>query len=92
MALATDTSELPSMYDRVIQMIALRNALIDLEQNERATFVFQAAQNKIRELPTEAWLESQNPAEGIQIATKLADLQVDPRIGTDESSAGRWII
>ena len=92
MALRTAVSELPSMYDRVIQMIALRNALIDLEQNERATFVFQAAQNKIRELPTEAWLESQNPSEGIQIATKLSDLQVDPRIGTDESSAGRWVL
>lgn len=90
--LATDLSELPAMYDRIIHLIALRNALIDLEKNDRATFMFQIAQNKLRELPTEEWLESQNPQEGIQIARSFADLQRDPRQGSDEVFQGRILL
>jgi hypothetical protein len=92
MALASATSGLPSMYDRVIHMIGLRNALIDLEENERATFIFQAAENKLRKLPTEEWLESQNPQEGIAIARTFHDLQRDPRQGADETFRGRVLL
>ena len=92
LALPADTSGLPSMYDRVIHMIGLRNALIDLEENERATFIFQAAENKLRKLPTEAWLESQNPQEGVQIARSFRDLQQDPRLGADETFQGRILL
>ena len=88
----TDTSGIPSMYDRMIHMISLRNALIDLEENDRATFIFQAAENKLRKLPTEEWLESQNPQEGIQIARSFQDLQRDPRTGADETFRGRVLL
>jgi hypothetical protein len=87
-----DTSGLPSMYDRVIHLISLRNALIDLEENERATFTFQIAENKLRKLPTEEWLESQNPQEGIAIARTFQDLQRDPRQGADETFRGRVLL
>ncbi len=92
LAATADTSGLPSMYDRMIHMISLRNALIDLEENDRATFIFQAAENKLRKLPTEEWLESQNPQEGIQIARSFEDLQRDPRMGADESFRGRVLL
>lgn len=92
LSVATDTSGLPSMYDRVIHLIALRNALIDLEENDRATFIFQTAENKLRKLPTEEWLESQNPQEGIQIARSLQDLQEDARLGVDERFQGRILL
>ena len=92
LASPTATSGLPSMYDRVIHMIGLRNALIDLEENERATFIFQAAENKLRKLPTEEWLEGQNPAEGIAIARSFRDLQEDPRMGVDETFRGRVLL
>lgn len=92
LALTVDTSGLPSMYDRVIHMIGLRNALIDLEENERATFIFQAAENKLRKLPTEEWLEGQNPAEGIAIARSFRDLQEDPRQAVDETFRGRVLL
>ncbi len=92
LALVADTSGLPSMYDRVIHLISLRNALIDLEQNERATFTFQIAENKLRKLPTEEWLESQNPQEGIAIARSFRDLQEDPRMGVDETFRGRVLL
>jgi len=92
LALVTDTSGLPSMYDRVIHLISLRNALIDLEQNDRATFTFQIAENKLRKLPTEEWLESQNPQEGIAIARSFRDLQEDPRMGVDETFRGRVLL
>jgi hypothetical protein len=89
---ASDVSGLPSMYDRVIHLISLRNALIDLEENERATFTFQIAENKLRKLPTEEWLESQNPAEGIAIARSFRDLQSDPKMGADEAFRGRVLL
>lgn len=92
MAVGTAVSELPAMYDRVIHLIALRNALIDLKRDERATFIFQIAQNKLRTLPTEEWLESQNPQEGIQIARSIRDLQKDPRQGVDETFQGRILL
>ena len=92
LALPTDTSGLPSMYDRVIHLIGLRNALIDLEENERATFTFQIAENKLRKLPTEEWLESQNPQEGVAIARTFRDLQEDPRMGVDETFRGRVLL
>ena len=92
LVLGSDTSGLPSMYDRVIHLIALRNALIDLEENERATFTFQIAENKLRKLPTEEWLESQNPQEGIAIARSFRDLQSDPRMGADETFRGRVLL
>lgn len=92
LALPTDTSGLPSMYDRVIHMIGLRNALIDLEENDRATFIFQAAENKLRKLPTEEWLEGQNPQEGIAIARSFRDLQDDPRLAVDETFRGRVLL
>ncbi len=88
----SSVSELPAMYDRVIHLIALRNALIDLEEDDRATFIFQIAQNKLRVLPTEEWLESQNPQEGIQIAQSLRDLQKDSRQGVDETFQGRILL
>ncbi|KKM19695.1 hypothetical protein LCGC14_1653010 [marine sediment metagenome] len=92
LALSTATSELPSMFDRVIHLVALRNALIDLNETERATTIFQIAQNKMRALPTEEWLESDGPREGIQIARSFEDLQRDSRRGTDEVFQGRILL
>ncbi len=88
----TDVTELPAMYDRVIHLIGLRNALIDLQVDERATFVFQIAQNKLRALPSEDWLEAHNPQEGIQIARSFRDLQRDAREGLDENFSGRVLL
>ncbi len=92
LALNADTSELATMFDRVIHLVALRNALIDLNETERATTVFQIAQNKMRALPTEEWLESKGPQEGIQIARSFADLQRDSRRGADEIFRGRFLL
>ncbi len=92
MVAGTDKSQLPKMYDRMIHLIALRNGLIDLEKSERATLVFQIAENKLRKLPNEEWLESQGPAEGIQIARDFRDLQRDPRQGVDEEFQGRILL
>lgn len=89
---ATDTSELPAMFDRVIHLLALRSALLDLDEGDRATLIFQSAQNMLRTLPTEEWLESQSPQEGIQIARSLLDLQEDPRLGVDETFQGRILL
>lgn len=90
--LTSDTSGLPSMYDRIIHLISLRNALIDLEESERSVSVFQLAENQLRKLPTEEWLESQNPQEGIAIARSFRDLQEDARLGVDETFRGRVLL
>lgn len=92
LALPTDTSGLPSMYDRIIHLIGLRNALIDLDEGERSVSTLQIAENQLRRLPTEEWLEGQNPQEGIQIAQSLRDLQDDPRQGVDETFRGRVLL
>ncbi len=92
LALVTDTSGLPSMYDRVIHLIGLRNALIDLEEAERSVLILQAAENHLRKLPSEEWLEGQNPAEGIAIARSFRDLQDDPRQAVDETFRGRVLL
>ena len=88
----SDVTELPAMYDRVIHLIGLRNALIDLQVDERATFIYQIAQNKLGKLPTEDWLEAQTPQEGIQIARSFRDLQRDAREGLDENFSGRVLL
>ena len=88
----TDVSGLPSMYDRVIHLTSLRNALIDLEEAERSVLILQAAENHLRKLPTEEWLESQNPQEGIAIARSFRDLQDDPRQAVDETFRGRVLL
>lgn len=92
LALVADTSGLPSMYDRIIHLIALRNALIDLEEGERSVSVLQISENQLRKLPTEEWLEGQNPQEGIAIAQSFRDLQDDPRLGVDETFRGRVLL
>lgn len=89
MVLGTDLSELPAVYDRVIHLLALRNALIDLKDNDRATFIFQVGVNKLAKIPVEEWLEGQVPQEGVAIARSFRDLQRDPRQGFDDRFLGR---
>lgn len=76
----TDVSELTAAYDRVIHLLAVRSALIDLGQHEKATFFFQVAQNRLRQIPNEFELEGENPAETIQIATSRGDLTDPPSV------------
>ncbi|MGD9631360.1 MAG: hypothetical protein AB7V18_19145 [Pyrinomonadaceae bacterium] len=74
MTTAADVTELTSAYDRVVHLLALRNALMDLRETEAATFFYQTAVNMLRMIPDESWLESQNPQEGISIARSESDL------------------
>lgn len=78
LAVGTDVSELTSAYDRVIHLLAAKNAMLDMREFEAATFYFQTAQNMLRTIPTEEWLESQTPAEGIEIAQSRQDLTKPP--------------
>lgn len=82
-ALGTDVSELISAYDRVIHLLAARNAMIDVGEFDKATFLFQTASNMVRAIPTEEWLEGQVPSQGIEIARTFADMTKPP------SSIGR---
>jgi len=79
LVLGTDVSELISAYDRVIHLLASKNALLDLRDHEAATFYFQTAQNLMRTIPTEEWLEGQMPMETIQIPTTIEQLRDVPR-------------
>ena len=92
LAEGTDNSELPLMYYRIIDLIGLRNALVDLGDRDRATLIANFTTAQLRSLPTEEWLESQKPQEGIQIARSFRDLQKDPRQGTDETFRGRILL
>lgn len=74
----TDVTELTAAYDRVVHLLAVRSAMIDLGEHEKATFFFQVAQNRVRAMPDEFDLESENPAEGIQVATSRDDLTQPP--------------
>lgn len=74
MEASADVTELTSAYDRVVHLLALRNALMDLRETEAATFFYQTAVNMLRMIPDESWLESQNPQEGISIARSESDL------------------
>lgn len=76
----TDVTELTAAYDRVVHLLAVRSALIDLGETDKATFFFQVAQNRLRSIPDEFELEAQNPAEGIQIATSHRDLTDPPNV------------
>ena len=78
MALGEDVSELISAYDRVIHLLAVRNAFIDLGEFDKATFLFQTATNMVRAIPTEEWLEGQVPAMGVEIARSAEDLTKAP--------------
>ena len=74
----TDVSEMITAYDRVIHLLAVRSALIDLGENDRATFLFQTATNMVRAIPTEEWLEGQVPAMGVEIARSAEDITKAP--------------
>lgn len=80
LAAGTDVTELTAAYDRVVHLLAVKNALIDLRQREDATFFHQIAVNLLRQIPNEFELEGQNPAEGVQVATDRADLTDPPNI------------
>lgn len=74
----TDVSELITSYDRVIHLLAVRSAMIDLGETEKATFFHQVATNRLRLIPTEEWLESQVPATGVEIARSAQDITKPP--------------
>lgn len=76
----TDVTELTSAYDRVVHLLASKNAMLDLHKTEIATFFFQTAQNLMRQIPTEQDLESEVPAHGIEIARSMDDLTKPPNI------------
>ncbi len=78
LASGTDVSELTRVYDRVIHLLALRSALLDLGESDRATLIFQTAQNLLRLIPSEEWLEGQMPAGGVEIARSAEDLTKPP--------------
>lgn len=78
LVVGSDVSELTSAYDRVIHLLAAKNAMLDLGELEKATFFFQTAQNMIRTIPTEEWLEGQVPSQGIEIARTAEDLIKPP--------------
>lgn len=80
LAAGTDVTELTAAYDRVVHLLAVRSAMIDLGNEERATFFHQVAMNRLRQIPNEFELEGENPAETIQIATSRGDLTDPPNV------------
>ncbi len=70
-----DVTELGAQYDRIVHLLAVRSALIDLHQEERATFMYQVAMNALAAIQTAFEMEAQAPAEGIRIARNFEDLQ-----------------
>lgn len=74
--LVGDVTEFPAVYDRALHLVAMRNALLDLGDKERATLFHQSATNYLRSLPTEADLEANVPAGPMQVARDWADLEV----------------
>jgi hypothetical protein len=71
-----DVTELPPMFDRVVHLLASKNALLDVGMEEKATTFYQTAVNLLRTLPTEEWLESAGPTDGgVQVARSIGDLQ-----------------
>lgn len=70
----SDVTVLPQVYDQAVHWLALRNALLDLGQVERATTFYQTAVNYVRSIMSQMEQGSESQKEGLTIARSEADL------------------
>lgn len=72
--LEADTTPFPSVYDRAVHLLSVRNALMDLGMRDDATFTFQTAMNYVRTIMSPDDMEANAPQKGVEIARSEADL------------------